>query len=218
MPVRRFAEFEFDLSARELRSPERTIRLQEQPALVLDLLLGKAGTVVTREELHRKLWPAKVYFDLDHGLNNCIGKLREALGETREQPRFLETIPRVGYRFTVDILPLPAESSGGIESPAVTLPEAPAATSRAAGSRRSNAARSGMLIAVAIVFAAGIWLASRNSHEGTVIRSIAVLPFENESAQAGQDYLVDGLTDTLITDLANIGHLNVISRTTAMHY
>ena len=106
MGVQRFAEFEFDFSARELRRPSALIRLQEQPAQVLDLLLEKAGSVVAREELHRKLWPAKAYLDQDHGLNNSIARLREALGETRDHPRLLETIPRVGYRFNVEVLPL----------------------------------------------------------------------------------------------------------------
>jgi TolB-like protein/DNA-binding winged helix-turn-helix (wHTH) protein/cytochrome c-type biogenesis protein CcmH/NrfG len=213
MPVVRFAEFEFDFAARELRTLQRVIRLQEQPAQVLDLLLEKAGSVVTREELHRKLWPTKVYLDVDHGLNNAITRLREALGETRDQPRLLETIPRVGYRFNADILSCPAQA----QVPTVALAGPAAANSRAA-SPRFIVSRYGLVLIIAVFLSGGMWVASRYLHERPAIRSIAVLPFENLSAEAGQEYLVDGMTDTLITDLANLGHLNVISRTTAMHY
>ncbi len=218
MGVQRFGEFEFDFSARELRSLGRTTRLQEQPALVLDLLLQRAGTVVPREEFHRKLWPAKAYLDQDHGLNNSIAKLREALGETRDQPRFLETIPRVGYRFKVGVLSVPVGAQSRAETPAIATPVSPAGTSRGSGSDRFHFARSGLVFVAAVILGAGIWLASRNLEGHSNVRSVVVLPFENLSSEPGQDYLVDGMTDILITDLANIGHLNVISRTTAMHY
>jgi len=97
--VLRFGVFEVDQRARELRKQGIRIRLQEQPFQVLALLLERAGEVVTRDELRQKLWPSSVYVDFDHGLNNAIARLREALGDAASTPHCIETLPRVGYRF-----------------------------------------------------------------------------------------------------------------------
>src|ERR1700758_438654 len=105
----KFGAFEADFAAGELRKNGAKIRLQDQPFQVLALLLENPGQVVTREELRQKLWSADTFVDFDNGLNTCINKIREALGDTTEKPRFVETLPRRGYRF---IGALPAVASG----------------------------------------------------------------------------------------------------------
>src|SRR5260370_21990398 len=100
---RRFGVFELDLRAGELRKHGLRIRIQEQPFQVLALLLERPGDVVTREELQKKLWPADTFVDFDHGLNKAISKIREALSDSPESPRFVETVARRGYRFLAEL-------------------------------------------------------------------------------------------------------------------
>src|SRR3984893_2452494 len=99
----RFGVFEMDLGTGELRKHGVQIRLQKQPFQVLAILLEHAGEVVTREELQKRLWPADTFVDFDHGLNKAINKIREALGDSAESPRFLETVSRRGYRFLAEV-------------------------------------------------------------------------------------------------------------------
>src|SRR5678810_1024557 len=103
-----FGSFEVDIVAGELRRQGLKIRLQDQPFRLLVLLLGRAGDVVTREELREKLWPADTYVDFDHSLNTAVRKLREALGDSAETPRYVETLARRGYRFIAPVASLPA--------------------------------------------------------------------------------------------------------------
>src|ERR1700752_3263465 len=104
----RFGVFELDLRAGELRKHGLRVRLQEQPLQVLAMLLEHPGEVVGREELQKKLWAADTFVDFDHGLNKAINKIREALGDSPERPRFVETIARRGYRFLAEVKPLDA--------------------------------------------------------------------------------------------------------------
>src|SRR5246500_3895594 len=99
----RFGVFELDLRAGELRKRGLRVRLQEQPFQVLAMLLEHSGEVVTREELQKKLWPADTFVDFDHGLNKAISKIREALGDSAESPRFVETVGSRGYRFLAEV-------------------------------------------------------------------------------------------------------------------
>jgi|SRR6516225_11351033 len=99
----RFGVFEVDLRAGELRKRGLQVRLQEQPFQVLVTLMEHPGEVVTREELQKKLWPADTFVDFDHGLNKAINKIREALGDSAESPRFVETVARRGYRFLAEV-------------------------------------------------------------------------------------------------------------------
>lgn len=155
----RFGIFEVDFRAGELRKRGIKVKLQEQPLQLLQILLENPGEVVTREELQQRIWAADTFVDFDHGLNNAIRRLREALGDSPENPRFIETVPRRGYRFK------------------------------------------------------GILEGSPNKFQ-----SILVMPLENLSRNPEEEYFADGLTDALITNLAKIGALRVISRTTTMHY
>ncbi len=154
-----FGVFEVDLRARELRKEGVKLKLQEQPLEVLQVLLEKPGEIVTREELQQRIWPSDTFVDFDHGLYNAIKRLREALGDSAETPRFIETLSRRGYRFV-----------GKIEC------------------------------------------------EAPQMRSLAVLPLENLSRDPEQEYFAEGLTEALITTLAKIGELRVVSRTSAMQY
>src|SRR5438876_7857420 len=95
----RFDIFEIDLRAGELRKQGRLVKLQEQPFRILSLLLERCGEVVTREELRQNLWPADTFVDFDHGLNSAVARLREALRDSADRPRFIETVAKRGYRF-----------------------------------------------------------------------------------------------------------------------
>src|SRR5271163_4804456 len=99
----RFGVFELDVRTGELRKHGLRVRLQEQPFQVLAMLLEHPGEVVSREELQKKLWPADTFVDFDHGLNKAINKVRDALGDSAESPRFVETIARRGYRFLAEV-------------------------------------------------------------------------------------------------------------------
>src|SRR5262249_59690857 len=102
MPIR-FGPFEVDSVSGELRKQEVRVKLQEQPLHILQLLLEHPGDVVTREELRQRLWPADTFVDFDHGLYNAVKRLREALGDTVDTPRFIETLPKRGYRFIAQV-------------------------------------------------------------------------------------------------------------------
>ena len=155
----RFGMFALDVRAGELRRQGVRIKLQEQPLRILEILLKNPGQLVSREDLRSALWPTNTFVDFDQGLNRAINKLREALGDSAESPRFIETLAKRGYRFMRDLQGSPGQ-----------------------------------------------------------IRSLLVLPLENLSRDPEQEYFADGLTEELITKLARISALRVLSRTTAMHY
>src|SRR6266568_1178233 len=155
----RFGVFEVDLRAGELRKQGVKIKLQEQPFHLLQMLLEHPGEIVTREELRERIWPADTFVDFDQGLNNAIKRLRESLGDSPDNPRFIETVPRHGYRFIGNL---------GVTS--------------------------------------------------GQIKSLAVLPLENLSRDPEQEYFAEGMTEALITTLAKIGELRVVSRTSVMLY
>jgi TolB-like protein/Tfp pilus assembly protein PilF len=159
----RFGAFELELNTGELRKHGIKIKLPSQSAEILAALVERPGELVTREALREKLWPTDTFVDFDHGLNNAVNRLREALCDSADAPQFIETLPRRGYRF---IAPLERQEA------------------RAA----------------------------------PPIQSIAVLPLENLTGDPAQDYFADGMTDALITRLAQIRALRVISRTSSMRY
>lgn len=124
--IARFGLFELDLSAGELRKNGARLRLQGQPFQVLALLLERAGQVVTREELQQKLWASDTFVDFDHSLNTAINKVREALGDSASNPRYVETLARRGYRFIAPVQPdPPAQAAPPVPAPTAAVPTDP---------------------------------------------------------------------------------------------
>lgn len=235
----RFGEFEADLRSGELRHKDAKIKLQEKPFQILLILLEHPGEVVTREEFQRRLWPEGTFVDFEHSINVAIKKLREALGDSAEKPRFIETLPRHGYRFIAaveSLTPGPSHGRREREGALTGSEDSPKGSglSRWAGPdeafllrRRWVAAASGATLAiVAVLFAFNVGgLRDRLLRAvGAVrepplqIQSLAVLPLENLSHDPEQEYFADGLTDALITDLGKISTLRVISRTSVARY
>ena len=122
----RFGVFEVDLRAGELHKHGLRVRLQDQPFQVLAMLLEHPGAVVTREELQKRLWPADTFVDFDHGLNKAVNKIRDALGDSAESPRFVETVARRGYRFLAEVKGTDATP---LRSPELAPPPLPTAES-----------------------------------------------------------------------------------------
>lgn len=221
-----FGVFEADPRSGELRKHGMRVRLQGQPFQVLAMLLEHPGEVVTREELQKKLWPADTFVDFDQGLNKAINKLREALGDSAETPRFVETVARRGYRFLAEVKPVERPVGGKIGTAAVpdAAPQthgAAVATEPRTGKHRLTGAQwktSAVLLLFLIVVGLGVWSYKSRQRSSPAIRSLAVLPFESLSSDTNQDYFADGMTDQLISDLGQIGALRVISRTSVMGY
>jgi len=212
-----FGVFELDLRTRQLTKKGAKIRLARQPIEVLSLLLERPGEIVTREELRRRLWQSDVFVDFDHGLNKSIQKLREALGDPAVSPRYIETIPRVGYRFIGPV----SETTETLEStPDREIPQAqnldPNPPAGVGGSKRARWVVMAACVA-AMALAAG-WLIHWRLRASQPIQSLAVLPLDNLSGDSSQDYFADGMTDELITMLAKDSTLRIVSRTSVMQY
>jgi TolB-like protein/DNA-binding winged helix-turn-helix (wHTH) protein len=200
----RFGVFEAHLQVGELRKNGTKIKLEGQPFQVLALLLGRPGQLVTREELKQALWPADTFVDFEHSINVAVKRLREALGDSADAPHFIETLPRRGYRFIYPV-------NGA------TKLEEPSHAGHTAGGRSRWVARA-LLSALATVLLALVMnigglrdlLFGKNAK--AQVTSLAVLPLENLTGDAEQAYKVEGLHDELITQLAQISSLKVISR------
>jgi TolB-like protein/DNA-binding winged helix-turn-helix (wHTH) protein/Flp pilus assembly protein TadD len=208
----RFGVFDIDLHAGELLKNGLKIKLQEQPFQILTMLLSRPGEVVTRQELREKLWPSDTFVDFDAGLNTVIKRLRDTLDDPADRPRYIETVPRKGYRFIGSL-----QGSPGLEG--ASSPFKGSSKRESLVFRRSIVVLL-ILLAVAAVSATGVWYYSHSlqGQSGTRARSLAVLPFENLSGNLGEEYFVDGMTDELITSLAKVSSLRVISRTSVMRY
>jgi len=215
-PLLRFDIFELDVRTGELRKRGAKVRLQGQPLQVLETLLRRPGELVTREELRAQIWKADTFVDFDHSLHNAIARIREALGDSAEAPRYVETLPRRGYRFI-----------GPVETVKTSLPPAsaqsrqPSEVSAEVRPSRPHALLAFATLIVVVVIGSVFWLertATPRTSAAPRLDSIAVLPLDNLSGDASEDFFVDGMTDQLITDLAKVGSLRVISRTSVMRY
>ena len=243
--VYRFGLFEVDGRLGELRKQGRVIKLRGRPFDILLLLLGRRGDLIGREELRQQLWAADTFVDFDHGLNSAMNRLRDALGDSAESPRYIETLPKRGYRFIAPIEVIEPPRAGAGSQPRVegagsqprvvetgfqpALSESPtppptsteSQPSAAFVSRPSRAvlvAAVGALVAAVVV--AAFYLRIGRSGPAPTKMTLAVLPFENLSADADQDFFTDGFTDEMIAELGKLDpdHLGVIARTTTRLY
>jgi TolB-like protein/DNA-binding winged helix-turn-helix (wHTH) protein/Flp pilus assembly protein TadD len=213
--VLHFDIFQLDLRAGELRKRGVKLRLQGQPLEVLAILLQRPGDLVTREELRAQIWTADTFVDFDHSLHNAIARIREVLGDSADTPRYIETLPRRGYRFIAKV------EEVGIQASAVS---APITTANEPSVRVKRTKTRAALAFAVLTFAAiglALWLVPTVSHRTIAsppLRSIAVLPLANLSGDPSQEYFAEGMTDELITDLAKVSALRVTSRTSVMRY
>src|SRR5215470_5905009 len=210
-PTYRFGEFTLDARTGELVRDGTRLPLRDQPLQLLLALLEQPGELVTREQLIGRLWEPGTFVDFDRGLNKAINHLREALGDSAEHPRFIETLPRKGYRFVGKMLedPHPIEPATPQPQPAkrkllwLAIPAA--------------------VLVVTVAFAGNlgeirIRIMNRLRPGPPRISSIAVIPLESLSGDRDQEYFADGLTDQLITDLAKLGSTRVVSRASILRY
>lgn len=211
----RFEGYELDVRAGELRKHGVRLRLRGQPLQVLAILLERAGEVVTREELQSQIWPADTFVDFDHSLHNAIARIREVLGDSADSPRYIETLPRRGYRY---IGPIEYFQAPRLVSEAAS-PTTPPLAIAAVPERKTS--RIFILLCALLVLGLASFLTWRYVQakaDVPPIRSIAVLPLDNLSGDPSEEFFADGMTDQLITDLAKVGSLRVISRTSVMQY
>ncbi len=220
--VVRFGTYEVSFQSGEVRKAGVKIRVQQQPLKLLEVLLERPGEVITREELRNRVWPNDSFGDFDQAVNIAIAKLRSALGDSADNPRYIETVPKRGYRFIADVSFV--EADGRIRRPdsvfadsAETQTQDLATTVVPQPPRRRTSILLLALAGVAILATLTFWLVRSRNH-AHAIRSLAVLPLENLSGDASQNYFSDGMTDELITNLAQISALRVISRTSVMVY
>ncbi len=206
----RFGVFEADTHTGELRKAGMRVRLRGQPLQVLMILLERGGEVVTREEVRSRIWPSQSFGDTDHALNKAIARIREALDDSAETPRYIETLPRHGYRFIGALHPSASER---------TIQEA--APPIAPDPRPQKLRGLAMVCVLTLLLAAG-YLAWRHyaniGGRRPIGNRIAVLPFKNLSGDPNQQYFSDGITDEIITDLGRAGSLQVLSATSIRNY
>ena len=218
----RFGPFQLDTQFGQVSKDGIVLKLQGQPVQILEILLEKPGELVTREELRQRLWASDTFVDFDHSLNTGIKKLRQALSDEADTPRYIQTLPKRGYRFIAPV--------DGSRAP-VAEPEQPVPVLRtavAAPAKRSYAKTAGLTLGmvglaaviVLIILGVGHWrdrLTGRTTAPPR-IESLAVLPLANLSGDPQQDYFADSMTDALISQVGQVGSLRVISRTSVMQY
>lgn len=211
-PVRlRFGDFEVDRRTGELRRRGLKMRLHRKSARVLLALLERPGEVLPREHLQRRVWPDGEAEERDNTLNNAVSRLRTVLGDTADNPRFIETVPRRGYRFIAPVL----EDAPAASPPETELPRAqPPSRSASRWGVRMTAGLAAIALVAAAVFAGAYgWRRAGEPADG-----LAVLPLRNLSGDQGQDYVADGITQALVLELSSTGGLRVVSRTSTSQY
>lgn len=223
MALLRFGVFELDVASAELRREGLPVKLQPQPVKVLTLLAEKAGNVVTREELQAAVWGDSTFVDFDRGLNFCVLQIRNALGDDADNPRFVQTVPRRGYRFVAHVQRVENGAVGMVDTP----PEIVRTTTASASDQdvRRLVPRAFAALGLVLALLAGAVFLSRREppsrEPAKAVRvMLAVLPFENISGDAAHAFFADGLTEELITHLGRVDPetLGVIARTSVLQY
>jgi TolB-like protein/DNA-binding winged helix-turn-helix (wHTH) protein/Tfp pilus assembly protein PilF len=206
-PNYQFGPYVVDARACELRKHGYRIKLQERPFQLLLALVERPGELITREELRQRLWPDGTFVDFDHNISSAVNKLRAALNDSARHPHYIETAGRRGYRFLYPVTP--------VKPPSVSKIPVPPESSLKARRQIVTVALLGLLfIGFGVLFLVRRYLAPNKGQ----IRSIAVLPLKNLSSDPEQEYFSEGLTDELITRLASLQGLRVISSTSTMQY
>jgi TolB-like protein/DNA-binding winged helix-turn-helix (wHTH) protein/Tfp pilus assembly protein PilF len=235
--IRRFGPFETNVQTGEVWKYGIRVRLGGQPTQILTILLERAGEVVTRDQLRRRLWTDHTFVEFESGLNNAVKKLRAALGDSGDSPHYIETVPRVGYRFiapvkkrAVHAAPCPetAGPDGTVSDSSKPVEAAPRPVPEAAEPAAANLiGRRWYLIGISCVllaFVAWVLRVRPHAHARSEVSGqrilIAVLPFENLTGDAGQDYFSDGLTEEMIAQLSPLDpqRFGVIAHTSVMHH
>ncbi|MFN7995839.1 MAG: winged helix-turn-helix domain-containing protein [Bryobacteraceae bacterium] len=204
----RFAVFEFDPNTSELRKHGLLMKLPGQACQVLMALLERPGELVTRDELRSRIWSANTTVDFDHSIGTAVNRIREALGDSPATPRFIETVPRRGFRFIAHI-EMAHPMAGNIEPPTPT-------PVRAGLSHKITVMVAGL--ALAAIVATTAYDSIARARDTVEMRTLAVLPLENLSRDPDQQFFVDGMTDELTTVLARCEPLRVIARTSVIPY
>jgi TolB-like protein/DNA-binding winged helix-turn-helix (wHTH) protein/Tfp pilus assembly protein PilF len=226
----RFGPFELRLQTRELYKHGVKLKLRPQGYQVLALLLEHAGECVTREELQKRVWPSNTFVDFENGVNSAIKQLRASLNDSAAEPRYIETLPKLGYRMIAPVEyeadSAGARATGSEEEVGGAKMEREAAVSksaRPAHSRKRLWAAAVSVVVIVCVFAFLKWprvhpAPQRAAPAGRIM--VAVLPFENLTGDGTQDYFSDGLTEEMIAQLGRLDpkEFGVIARTSVMHY
>jgi TolB-like protein/DNA-binding winged helix-turn-helix (wHTH) protein/Tfp pilus assembly protein PilF len=223
----RFGVYELDLQAGVLRKNGMRIRCQEQPLQVLAALLDRPGELITREELRKRVWPEDTFVDFDHALNTAVKKIRAALNDDADFPRYIETVPRRGYRFIAPVTEEPNQPLAVVEAPIVAA--GPAATqSTQEGEHLQEEPfqlRWLMVSLVVAAFAGGFYYMNAHRTRASVVEKplhviLAVLPFQNMTSDVTQESFSDGMTEETISQLGRVNsrRFAVIARTSAMKY
>jgi adenylate cyclase len=218
--IYKFAEFELTLPDGELRTGNSTVRLQEKPLLLLSELLDHSQRVVTRQQLRERMWDSRTVVDFEQGINVAMKKVRDALGDSSEAPKYIETVAKKGYRFLVPVtvvspdvdVPAITEVAPVVANP--TIPQ-PIASAKQAALRWLFLA-----VAAAILLALGLTFSEvrKRPRDAVQIPSLAVLPFLDLSAEGNQGYFSDGMTEEILNVLAHVQGLRVASRTSSFQF
>jgi TolB-like protein/DNA-binding winged helix-turn-helix (wHTH) protein len=222
-----FGDYTLDQSRYRLQRGADFLRLEKLPMELLILLVDRRGELVSREEIAQRLWSHDVFLDVDHSINTAIRKIRVALRDDPEKPRFVETVVGKGYRFAAPVTCTNGDSKPQVQplSPVIQVSSQPALASSEASARKKavSVRLKALLGGVAGLALFGVALLLNRARDDKSkgpppIRSLAVLPLKNLSGDATQDYLADGMTEAIIGRLAGIHDLRVISRTSAMQF
>ncbi len=232
-----FGTFQVKLRSAEFYKNGLRIKLQEQPFQILAMLLERPGEVVTREELRQKLWPVDTFVDFEQSLNTGIMRLRHALNDSADNPLFIETLPRHGYRFIapVELVSATLEAGGqigcsaGQAASAASDPPSQGQNLLQAAKRMAVAHGPGrrvlisamgivVIIALLVTFNVGGWRDQLTGHAPPQVQSLAVLPFDSLSRDPEQEYFAESMTEELITELGKLSWLRVVSRSSVMQY
>lgn len=232
-PTFRFGPYELRSRTRELYKHGSKLKVRPQPLEILNILLARAGDVVTREEFRQKLWSSETFVDFEHGLNTSVREIRAVLGDSASQPRYIETLLKMGYRFIAPVELIEAQpvsmGSASLES-AGELSQPREASARVQGpgqsGEHSRVFRRGVILVtvigliVALAVYVNFYRTRARANEPSTRIMVAVLPFENLTGDATQDYFSDGLTEEMIAQLGHLDpeHIGVIARTSVMHY